>query len=83
MEGIGFKKHSGVISNFNLLYIKSGIFDKEYGMIANNAFDIRKDNDYADFYVVSKSEVIEQHKNAVRFVDMIEKYINDQIKNKN
>ena len=75
----GFKKHSGVLSNFNLNYIKTGVFEKEYGIIANNAFDVRKDNDYADFYIVSKREVIEQYDNAVRFVDRIEKYILDEI----
>ena len=75
LDDKGFKKHSGVLSNFNLNYIKTSTFEKEYGIIANSAFDIRKDNDYADFYIVSKQEVIEQYENAVRFVDRIEKYI--------
>ena len=74
----GFNKHSGVLSNFNHNYIKSGVFEKEYGIFANTAFDIRKDNDYADFYVVSKKEVVEQYENAVKFVDRIEKFINEE-----
>ena len=79
LNDIGFKKHSGVISNFNQNYIKTQIIEIEYGKIANAAFDVRKDNDYSDFYVASKQEVIEQHENAVRFVDRIERYITDEI----
>ena len=48
--------------------------------MANTAFDVRKDNDYSDFYVASKQEVIEQYENAVKFVARIERYINDEIK---
>lgn len=78
LDKVGFKKHSGVISNFNHKYIKQEVIEKEFGKIANNAFEVRKDNDYADFYVVSKQEVIEQYENAVRFVERIEKYIKEE-----
>ncbi len=80
LNSVGFKKHSGVISNFNQNYIKTRIIEKEYGKIANNAFDVRKDNDYSDFYVAPKREVSEQYENAVKFVNRIEKYIMDEIK---
>lgn len=79
LEEVGFKKHSGVIAYFNQHYIKAGIFEKEFGKIAGAAFDIRKDNDYADFYVISKEEVERQHENAVRFVKRIESYIRDEL----
>ena len=75
----GFKKHSGVLSNFNQKYIKTEIIEKEYGKTANTAFDVRKDNDYSDFYVVSKKEVTEQHENAIRFVERIERFIKEEI----
>ena len=80
LNSIGFRKHSGVISNFNQNYIKTQIIEKEYGKMANTAFDVRKDNEYSDFYVASKQEVIEQYENAVKFVARIERYINDEIK---
>ena len=79
LDGVGFKKHSGVISNFNQKYIRSGIFEIEYGKTANSAFEIRKDNDYTDFYIVSKRKVIEQYDNAVKFVERIERYIRERI----
>ena len=80
LEGASFKKHSGVISYFNQKYIKTGIVEKDYGKIVGNAFEIRKDYDYADFYVVSKEEVIEQYENAVRFVSRMEQHIQNEIK---
>ena len=80
LEGVSFKKHSGVISHFNQKYIKTGIVEKDYGKIAGNAFEIRKDYDYADFYVVSKEEVVEQYENAVRFVSRMEQHIQNEIK---
>ena len=79
LEGVSFKKHSGVISHFNQKYVKTGIVEKDYGKIAGNAFEIRKDYDYADFYVVSKDEVIEQYENATRFVTKIEEQIKKEI----
>lgn len=79
LEGVSFKKHSGVISHFNQKYVKTGIVEKDYGKIAGNAFEIRKDYDYADFYVVSKDEVIEQYENATRFVSKIEEQIKKEI----
>ena len=43
--------------------------------IAGEAFQIRSDSDYEDFYIVSYEEVTEQYNNAVRFVEAIEEYI--------
>lgn len=79
LNDVGFKKHSGVMSHFNQHYIKTQIIEKEYGKTANIAFDVRKDNDYSDFYVASKKEVIEQHDNAVKFVNRMEQYIKEEI----
>lgn len=79
LRGVGFKKHSGVLSNFNLDYIKSGLLEMEYAKIAKNAFSVRTQSDYSDFYIVSKQEVAEQYDNAVKFVNRIEKFIESQI----
>ena len=42
LEKIDFKKHSAVISYFNKNYILTNIFDKSYGKVVNNAFEIRQ-----------------------------------------
>lgn len=75
LRSVGFKKHSGVLSNFNLDYIKSGLIEIEYAKIAKEAFSIRTQSDYSDFYIVSKKEVEMQYENAVKFVERIDEYI--------
>lgn len=79
LRGVGFKKYSGVLSNFNLDYIKSGLIEIEYAKIAKEAFSIRTQSDYSDFYIVSKQEVEEQFDNAVKFVNRMEEFIDSQI----
>lgn len=79
LKGIGFRKHSGVIANFNLEYIKTGMIEIEYAKIAKEAFSVRTQSDYSDFYVVSKHEVVQQYDNAVKFVNRIEEYVESQI----
>ncbi|MBQ6381693.1 MAG: HEPN domain-containing protein [Clostridia bacterium] len=81
LTGKSFKKHTGVITNFGLDYIQTGIIEPEYGHIANLAFRVRTKTDYSDFYVVSKEDVLKQYKNAVKFVDRIEKYLLSQTEN--
>lgn len=79
LRSVGYKKHSGVLSDFNMNYVKENLIEVEYSKIAKNAFSVRTKSDYSDFYIVSKQDVIEQYDGAVKFVDKIEKYINENI----
>lgn len=74
---IDMKHHSGIISEFRKLYIKTGIFDVKLSQIISVLFDIRNDSDYDDFFVVSKEEVVEQIENAEYFLSEIRKYLNN------
>ena len=65
------KHHSGIISEFCRLYIKTKIFDTKLSTIISALFDIRTDSDYDDFYVISKEEVKEQLDNAEYFLNEI------------
>lgn len=67
LEGVDFSKHSGVSSYFRKQYIKTGIFDIELSNIVKEAFDIRNDNDYDDYYILSKDDVEKQIENAQKF----------------
>ena len=78
LDGTDFKKHSGVISNFQKNYIKTGIFDKKMSNIIKSAFDIRNETDYEDFYVVPKEDVKRQVSEAEVFIAAVEKYIIDK-----
>lgn len=74
-----FAKHSGVSAYFRKEYIKTGIFDVEYSDIIREAFDIRSESDYDDFFVISKIEVEEQIENAKRFYDAVTEYLEQRI----
>ena len=38
LDGFDSKKHSGIIAEFQRLYIKTGVFDKEMSVIIKNYF---------------------------------------------
>jgi uncharacterized protein (UPF0332 family) len=69
------KKHSGIISYFNLHYIKQNKIEKKYSEIITTAERIRINTDYRDFYVVSMEEAKKQIKDAENFLNRIETYI--------
>ncbi|MEW5953482.1 MAG: HEPN domain-containing protein [Bacillota bacterium] len=62
---IDSRKHSGVISLFNLRFVKTGIFPKEFRKIIVSAQDLRLASDYDDFYVVSRKDAEQSLKNAI------------------
>jgi len=72
------KQHAGVISNFRQQYIKTGIFPVDLSKVIGDAFKIRTDSDYQDFYVVSKDAVASQIANAKTFLEAVEDYINSK-----
>jgi len=79
LDSLDFKKHSGVISAFREKYIKAGTFPTKLSNIIREAFTIRSDSDYKDFYVVSKDKVATQIENAKTFLDAVEKYVGERI----
>lgn len=74
-EGVDFSKHAGVIAYFQKEYIKTGKLDKKYSKYISQAFQIRNNVDYADFFLVSRQDAKEQYERAKDFVEMIEKYL--------
>ena len=72
-DGYSMKKHGSVISKFRELYIKTGIFDQAMSEQISELFKLRTDCDYDSFYVVAKSDVEEQIKNAEIIINAIEK----------
>jgi len=76
LEGADYKKHVGVIAHFHREYVKTGLFDKAHGETISNAFVIRNEADYDDFYVLPKEDTVEQLTNAEKFTAAVENYIN-------
>jgi len=78
LEELDFKKHSGVISYFTLVYIKPEKFgeaSKRLSKIVTHLFQLRGQADYEDFFIVSKKEVLEQVENAEFFLEKIKEYL--------
>ena len=73
--GFSSKTHSGSIAEFRKKYIKTGIFPKQYSDILRDAFQVRNKSDYDIYYIVVKSEVVQQIENAKIFLSGIETYI--------
>ena len=74
--GYSSRKHSGIIAEFRQRYIKTEVFPPEFSDIINNAFNMRNNSDYEDFFIVSKEDVIKQIENAKTFLASVEAYIN-------
>ncbi|MDR2132043.1 MAG: HEPN domain-containing protein [Clostridiales Family XIII bacterium] len=75
LDGFDSKRHSGIISAFRQRYVKTDVFSHELSKIIENAFDVRNNSDYEDFYVISKSEVKDQLENAKIFLLAVEAYL--------
>ena len=81
LDGQDYKRHSGVISFFRRDYIKTGILDESLSEIIKNAFELRTESDYSDFFVISKEEVGKQIEDAAFFVSEIDHYLERTINN--
>ena len=64
LDGVDYSKHAGVIAYFQKEYVKTGKFDKLYSKYLSQAFQIRNQADYEDFYVVSQKDATEQFEKA-------------------
>jgi uncharacterized protein (UPF0332 family) len=86
LDELDFKRHTGVINAFNKDYIKTEIFPVGFSKFIGNAFMVRNDSDYQDFYIVSKNKVTAQIENAREFLETVKKYTMERIqieRNKN
>ena len=79
LEKVDFSKHSGVSAYFRKEYIKTGIFDIRLSDIIKEAFDVRSDSDYDDYFVISKEDVRQQIENAEYFLGVIQNYLKEKI----
>jgi len=73
--GYSSSKHTGVISEFRRVFVKTGVFSETHSDIIGDAFKVRTKSDYDIHYVVSKSEVTTQLENAKAFLTAVEAYI--------
>ncbi|MCL2199656.1 MAG: HEPN domain-containing protein [Defluviitaleaceae bacterium] len=75
LDNFDSKKHSGIIDTFRKSYIKTEKFDIHFSAIIGNAFKMRNESDYQDFYFVVKEETIKQSENAKEFLNAVEAFL--------
>ena len=75
LDGVDFKKHSAVISNFRESYIKTERLDRALSDIIGRASIVRNKSDYEDFYFATKDEAEEQVQDAKAFIAEVEKHL--------
>ena len=78
LDGVDYKKHSGVIAHFRENYIKTKHLDKKLSDIVRNASIIRNKSDYEDFYTASKEEAAAQVDDANMFIAAVEEYLQNR-----
>ncbi len=75
LDSQDFSKHAGVIAYFQKEYIKKEKFDKKFSKYISQAFQIRNNTDYADFFIVSQQDAEEQYERAKEFLEAVIIYL--------
>ena len=77
-EGQAFSKHSGVISAFGKLLVKTGKVPEEFHRFLIEGFDHRTTGDYDAESGFNKKEADDQIANAERFVELGAKFLEEK-----
>lgn len=75
LKGLSYSKHSAVIANFNLYFIKEGIFPKEYSKQISILFEQRQLGDYDVEPSMDEQKASESINTARQIVKEIESFI--------
>ena len=83
LNGQDYKKHSAVISQFMLLYLKPELLPRKFSNLITNASLIRNRSDYEDFYICSVSDTEALVAGAEEFLAEVQSYIQKEFGDKN
>lgn len=75
LDSQDFKKHSAVISQFTLNYLKPEILPRKYSKLITNASLIRNRSDYEDFYTCSISDTRILMEGAEEFLEDVREFL--------
>ena len=78
LDHVEMRKHSGYISEFRRRYIRTGIFETRLSNILTDAFEVRNESDYDDFFIIAKADVEQQIVDAALFLKMVEGYLSQR-----
>ena len=75
LDGVDFKRHAGVLSEFQKNYIKTKVFPVSFSRYITDLFNVRTKSDYDDFFILPKADVVNQVSHADEMLHGIEKYL--------
>lgn len=70
-------KHSGAIAIFNREFVKKNIFDREFSLWLQEAFDLRQRADYRELFTITSKRAEDVLENARSFVGEIKKKLRE------
>jgi uncharacterized protein (UPF0332 family) len=70
------KTHSGVKTMLSLHYVKTGLLDKDSGLLFGDLFDLRQRGDYGDFFEFEEKDIVPLIPRVEEFLKKIEALIN-------
>jgi len=70
------RTHSGVKTQLSLHFVKTGLLDKESGMLYGDLFDLRQKGDYGDFFDFEEKDIILVIPRVEDFLKKIDALIN-------
>jgi uncharacterized protein (UPF0332 family) len=74
-KNLSSHKHTGVMSLFNMHFIKTGIIEVGIGKFYSEMFGFRQEGDYDDFVYFKEKDVEEWFQKAEKYIKLIEEYI--------
>ena len=78
LNEIHTKSHASTKSQFSLYFIKSGVFDKKYGLLLAEWFDWRQKRDYNNLHDFDEKSVEPLFKPVKEMIDLIKEEINNK-----
>ena len=52
------RTHAGVKTRLSQFFIKTGLLDKEFGLLYGDLFDLRQRGDYGDFFDLGEKDIV-------------------------
>lgn len=68
-------KHSGIISKFDQIFIKSGLLDKDLSKKLHRAFDNRQESDYREMVITRRETAATIVEDARYFTEAIKRFL--------
>jgi uncharacterized protein (UPF0332 family) len=70
------KTHSGVKTTLSHHFVKTGLLDKDSGLLFGDLFDLRQRGDYGDFFEFEEKDIVPLIPRVEEFLKKIEALIN-------